>query len=139
MTRNLEKRAAKLAAALRRAGFDEEAVQRRVDKALARARGRKTKPTVNNPLSERRTQSVTSTARDLRMKRGDLFLWLQREGWLYRTTHGWRATDDAMAAGWAVMRGARAVRWPQLTPAGAKEIASRLGIAVKATPPESGA
>lgn len=73
-------------------------------------------------------QSVTATARDLRMARFDLFGWLEREGWLYRVSDGWRPTERALDAGWTVLRGGGSAQWPQITPAGTQEIARRLGI-----------
>ncbi|PAJ83940.1 phage antirepressor KilAC domain-containing protein [Burkholderia ubonensis] len=134
--RNLEKQAERLAESLRRAGEPEAEVQRRVQRVLESARSggakrrrarRRTEREAVNPFAGCR--SVTDVARDLRMRRFGLFEWLSREGLLYRASDGWRATDDALAAGWAVMRGARAVRWVQLTAAGAEEIARRIDIA----------
>ncbi|MBB3255450.1 hypothetical protein F4827_000343 [Paraburkholderia bannensis] len=126
----LEKNASLFAETLRRLGEPEEEVQRRVQCALVRARaGSKLKPgheTVNRYAG---CCPITAIARELRMKRADLFERLSREGWLYRTAVGWRATDAALSAGWAVLRGRGVVRWAQLTPTGAQEIARRLGVA----------
>lgn len=128
MSRMHERRAELLAETLRRAGEPEAEVQRRVQRALDRARDRRAKrePAVNRFAG---CMSITDAARELGMRRSDLFAWLERSVWLRCTRDGWQATDGALAAGWAVMRGARAVRWVQLTPAGLQEINRRLAAA----------
>ncbi|WP_425469466.1 phage antirepressor KilAC domain-containing protein [Paraburkholderia azotifigens] len=124
--RKLERQAEQLAELLRRAGEPETEVQRRVQRALESARNRTAKREAIDPYAG--CQSVTATARDLRIKGKDLFAWLAREGWLYRATDGWRALDHSLEAGWAVLRGRGTVQWTQLTAEGAHEVARRLGI-----------
>ncbi|CAG9189505.1 hypothetical protein PSP6_10141 [Paraburkholderia tropica] len=46
---------------------------------------------------------------------------------------GWRPTELALSAGWAVLRGRGAVQWVQLTPAGAQEVARRVGLTMEGT------
>lgn len=127
---DIERQAAQLAASLRRLDFSEDEIARRIRNALDR-RARRTNKTTS-PSSVRRFDgcvSVTATARRLGVERPAVFEWLRVEGWLFRAEDEWRATDEALRAGWVVMRGARAIRWVQLTPAGVQEINRRLGAA----------
>ncbi|WP_028213354.1 phage antirepressor KilAC domain-containing protein [Paraburkholderia mimosarum] len=130
--RSLETQANHLADLLRKLGFDELTVQRRVQRALDGARSRRTKRAAEQDAVIRYVgcRSVTDIARGFGMTRIDLFEWLRRAGWLHRTADGWRVTDEALSDGWAVLRGRGVVRWVQLTPTGAQEIARRLGIQV---------
>lgn len=131
--RKLKRQAEELAAALCRAGYDNETVLRRVQRAMESARRRREGRTSGsakvNPYAGCR--SVTAVAPDVRMTRDDLFAWLEREGWLRLTVDGWRPTDGGHSAGWVVLRGRGAVQWVQLTPAGVDEIARRIGIATR--------
>jgi hypothetical protein len=127
---DLERQAAQLAASLRRLDFSEDEIARRIRNALDR-RARRTNETAG-PSRARRFDgcaSVTTTAGRLGVRRAVVFEWLRVEGWLFRAQDGWRATDEVLRAGWCVMRGARAIRWVQLTPAGVQEINHRLGAA----------
>lgn len=121
MGKNFERRAERLAETLRRAGESEEEVQRRVRRAVERMRIRTAK---RDPAVSRFAGcvSVTRTAQMLGMARADLFARMEQAGWLYRTTDGWRPTDEALSTGWAVLRGRGSVQWVQLTPAGMQEI-----------------
>ncbi|KVO03694.1 hypothetical protein WL80_23925 [Burkholderia ubonensis] len=132
MSTKLESQAKRLAQTLRRAGEPEAEVERRVQRALDGARSRRTKRVTEQEAVNRDVgcRPVTDIARGFRMRRIDLFEWLRRSGWLYPTADGWRVTDEALSAGWAVLRGRGVVRWAQITPAGAQEIARRLGVAV---------
>lgn len=129
----IQKQAELIAETLRRAGEPEGEVQRRVLRALERARSR----TVKCELAVNRftgCMSITDSARDLGVRRADLFSWLERSEWLRCTTDGWRATDGALAAGWVVMRGPRSIRWVQVTEAGRLKIACCIGITGRAAP-----
>lgn len=131
MDKKLERQADRLAELLRRAGEPESEVQRRVRRVLERARSR----TVKRDLAVNRfagCMSVTDAARELGVRRADLFTWLEHSGWFRCTKDGWQATDGALAAGWAVMRGACAIRWAQITEAGRQEVARRIGIVGRA-------
>lgn len=75
--------------------------------------------------------SVTSVARDLGIKRNDLFKMLTDIEWLHRTPDGWRAIDDAIDDGWVVQRGSAVMTWPQITLAGR----SRIQRMLDASPP----
>jgi hypothetical protein len=130
---NLERQAAQLAASLRRLAFSEEEIARRIQSALdCRARRQKK---MAKPHSARRFEgcaSISATAGRLGLQRAAMFERLRCEGWLFRAENGWWATDDALSAGWAVMRGSRTIRWPQLTESGVQEIARRMGIVLGA-------
>jgi hypothetical protein len=126
----IEKQAEWLAETLRRAGYDEETVQRRVQRAVegARSRGGKRKAGREEVNRYAGCRPVSDVAREFRMRRIDLFARLRCEGWLCRAADGWRPTEQSLNAGWALLRGRGAVQWVQLTPAGVEEIAHRIGI-----------
>lgn len=126
---DLEKQAAQLAASLRRLDFSEEEIARRIQSALDRRLRRR--ENVAAPQSVNRFEgcaSVSAIARRLGLQPAALFDRLRDEGWLFRADDRWWATDEALSAGWAVTRGARAIRWPQLTESGVQEITRRIGI-----------
>ncbi|MEX3941604.1 phage antirepressor KilAC domain-containing protein [Paraburkholderia sp. BR10937] len=136
--RSLERQANQLTELLRKLGFDEATVQRRVQRALDGARSREAKREAGRESVNRYVgcRPVTDVARELRMRRIDLFAHLRREGWLCRAPDGWRPTETSLNAGWTVLRGRGAVQWVQLTMEGEREIARRLGVAVRESPNE---
>jgi len=137
----LGRQAERLAEALRRAGEPEEEVQRRVQNALQSAldRGANRRPLrgaehdAANPFVGCR--SVTVVAGDLRMRRVDLFGWLEQEGWFFRGISGkLRPTPSAVSNGFAVLRGPASIQYGQITPLGRAELARRLIKSVDGEP-----
>lgn len=132
MKKKIERQASQLAALLRRLGVSEEEIAQRIHGALDRRSQAKKKAGQLSSVRFEGCASVTATSKRLGMRRATLFERLSAEGWMYRTTTGWRGTDSALSIGWVVERGSRSIRWPQLSRAGVLEIARRMEIADQA-------
>ncbi|MGF6904644.1 hypothetical protein P3T22_005933 [Paraburkholderia sp. GAS348] len=137
MRADLIRQAELLADSLRRAGEPEAEVRRRVQRALESACSREANRRPEREAANRfdGCRSVTAVAASIGMKSAALFEWLERQSWVVRGANGKRQpTPWAISQGFAVSRGAAAIRYVQLTPHGHAELARRLVESVDGEP-----